>query len=74
MTETQLDKREVLRLNDVVVKRIVPMNDEGCDALRALQEHFKEELGDAAEINFPVTIHLSLVKLCHVLGINYRTD
>lgn len=72
-TET-LMKKEVLRLDDVVVKRIVPMNDEGCDALRALQDHFQDELGDDVELNFPVTIHLALVKLCHTLGIDFRTE
>lgn len=74
MVADNLSKREVLRLDDVVVKRIVPMNDEGCDALRALQDHFQEELGDDVELNFPVTIHLALIKLCHQLGIDFQTE
>lgn len=63
-----------IRLNNVVVKRYVPMTAEGCDNLRSLRRYFTEEFrkekGVDVELQYPTVIDMSLSKLCNMLEIS----
>lgn len=62
--ENMFKKTQNLRLENPVVIRKVPMNEHGCNMIRAIRDYLKEELqtkeGIDVEIQYPTAIHLMM--------------
>ena len=67
------EKKDVLRLNNTVVRRVVPMTASGCDNLRALRRHYQKQIlnskGVSVDIPYPTAIHMAISELCELKGI-----
>lgn len=65
---------KVLRLDNPVVLRKVPMTDFGSDMLRAVRDYqvnlHKEQKGIEVSIPYPVAIHMMLADYCRMKGIH----
>lgn len=66
-------KKPVLRLDNPVVRRVVPMTEECCDRLRAIRNHLQDEIrnkqGIDVDIPFPTVIHIMTDQYCELKGI-----
>lgn len=64
---------KVLRLENPVVIRKVPMTDLGSDMLRAVRAYqvdlYEEQKGVRVAIPYPVSIHMMLADYCRLKGI-----
>ncbi|WHS68343.1 hypothetical protein [Salmonella phage PKM.Hi.22.6] len=64
---------KVLRLENPVVIRKVPMTDLGSDMLRAVRAYqiglYEEQKGVKVAIPYPVSIHMMLADYCRLKGI-----
>lgn len=64
---------KVLKLQNTVVRRVVPMTEKGSDMLRAARQNVLEELkGETGEdyvAPYPVVIHMVLKHYCESKGI-----
>jgi len=74
MTENiTLKKVQNLRLDRPVVHRRVPMNQHGCDMIRAIRDYQVERLlkqeGLEVEIQYPTAIHLMMQDYVDIKGI-----
>ena len=75
MTE---EKKPVLRLENPVVRRVVPMTEECCDRLRAIRHHLQNEIlekrGIEVDIPFPTVIHIMTDQYCEIKGIKVESQ
>lgn len=64
---------KVLKLQNIVTRRIVPMTDKGSDMLRLARSHILDEMeektGERYEAPFPVVFHLVLEHYCKSKGL-----
>lgn len=62
-----------LRLENTIVVRKVPMNEQGCNMLRAIRDFQKDFLkqkeGLEVEIPFPTSFHMLMQDYCSIKGI-----
>lgn len=74
----QDDKKNVLRLQGTVVRRVVPMTSAGCDNLRAIRNHYHQQVldntGVEASIPYPTAIHMALSEFCEMKGIKVEPE
>lgn len=74
MTTTEnFKKTQNLRLENPVVIRKVPMNEHGCNMLRAIreyqQDYLRQKEGLDVEIPFPTAFHMMMQDYCTIKGI-----
>lgn len=71
--DNSMNEVKVLRLENPVVVRKVPMTDFGSDMLRAVRKYqteaYKSAKGQDVEIPYPVSIHMMLSDYCKLKGI-----
>ena len=71
--DNSMKEIKVLRLENPVVVRKVPMTDYGSDMLRAVRDYqveMHEQIkGSKVSIPFPVAIHMMLADYCQIKGI-----
>ncbi|MGL5564245.1 MAG: DUF7195 family protein [Plesiomonas sp.] len=72
------EKKDVLRLSDTVVRRVVPMTASGCDNLRALRKYYQAKIlknkGVDVDIPYPTAIHMAISELCELKGIEVESS
>lgn len=77
-TSETLKRTHNLRLDNPVVVRKVPMNEDGCNMLRAIREYQKQQLkeqeGLEVELQYPTVIHLMMADYCATRGIKFGND
>lgn len=75
--EKEISEKPALRLSKTVVRRSVPMNEEGSDRLRAVRDYFakrlKDEKGIDYDVPYPVCIHMVLREFCELKGIEVQS-
>lgn len=64
----EMSEKKVLKLENTVVCRKVPMTSKGCDMLRAIRDHqvktLRETKGVDYDVSFPVSIHMMMTEYC----------
>jgi len=69
-------KKEIIRLQDPVVVRKVPMTAQGCDLLRLVKDYqisqFKEQMQKDIDIQWPTVIHLMIQDYCRLKGLELK--
>lgn len=68
-----MEKKQVLKLSNTIVRRSVPMTERGSDMLRAARNFIIDEMYDQTgveyEAPFPVVFHLVLKDYCESKGL-----
>lgn len=71
--DTSMSEVKVLRLDNPVVVRKVPMTDFGSDMLRAIRRFqtvaYEKAKNQRVEIPYPVCIHMMMTDYCKMKGI-----
>lgn len=71
--KSEMSEKKVLKLEDTVVCRKVPMTARGCDMLRAIRDHQVDALlkakGVEYDVTFPVSIHMMMTDYIKIKGI-----
>ncbi|AVJ48182.1 hypothetical protein NDAWWUGD_CDS0113 [Salmonella phage SeKF_80] len=71
--DNSMKEVKMLRLDNPVVVRKVPMTDFGSDMLRAVRDYqvrlHEEQKGVKVAIPYPVSIHMMLADYCRLKGI-----
>ncbi|MGL5565667.1 MAG: DUF7195 family protein [Plesiomonas sp.] len=69
----EMTEKKVLKLEDTVVCRKVPMTARGCDMLRSIRDHqvktLRETRGVDYDVTFPVSIHMMMTEYCKLKNI-----
>lgn len=74
--DNSMSEKKILRLDQPVVVRKVPMTALGSDMLRSIREYqmegYKKKTGQEAVIPYPVSIHMVLADYCKIKGIEIK--
>jgi len=72
-TSETFKRTQNLRLDNPVVVRKVPMNEHGCNMIRAIRDYQKDQLmsqeGLEVELQYPTSFHLMMLDYCKIKGI-----
>lgn len=74
----QPKETRILKLDEPVVTRKVPMTARGCSSLRAIRDYqkrmYKEKTGADVEIPFPTSLHLMMEDYIRLLKISVEDE
>lgn len=74
MTSTASERGITIKVDDIVVQKKIPFNDEGMTALRMIRAHLQDELGAEQDcpviLPYPTALHLILLDYAQLRGIN----
>lgn len=73
-----MNDKPVIRLQNTVVRRVVPMTASGCDMLRAIRRHLQDEIlekkGVEVDLPYPTVFHMLCTKYVEMTGIEVVSD
>lgn len=70
--------KPVIRLQNTVVRRVVPMTASGCDMLRSIRRHLQDEIlekkGVEVDLPYPTVFHMLCTKYVEMTGIEVESN